>query len=53
MKGIGAFLGWLGLILIALKLTGHLDLSWWAVTAPMWGPAAFAIAIHAQHAEAA
>jgi hypothetical protein len=31
-------LGVLGLIFITLKLTGHIDWSWWWVTAPFWGP---------------
>jgi len=31
------FLSALTLIFITLKLTGHIDWSWWWVTAPMWG----------------
>ena len=27
----------LGIIFIVLKLTGHIDWSWWWVTAPLWG----------------
>lgn len=38
-SGIG-FLGLLGLLFIALKLTGKIAWSWWLVTAPLWGPAA-------------
>lgn len=34
--GIG-FLGLLGVAFIVLKLTGHIDWSWWWVTAPLWG----------------
>lgn len=30
-------------IFLALKLTGYIDWSWWAVTAPLWLP--FAILI--------
>ena len=35
-NGIG-FFGLLCLVLIVLKLTGFIDWSWWAVTAPLWG----------------
>ena len=35
--GIG-LLGCLFLIFLTLKLTGHIDWSWWWVTAPLWGP---------------
>lgn len=28
----------LGLLFIALKLTGLITWSWWFVTAPLWGP---------------
>ena len=34
--GIG-FFGLLGILFIALKLTGYIDWSWWWVTAPLWG----------------
>ena len=47
MRAARIVLGWLGIILIASKLTEHLDLSWWAVTAPMWVPAVFAVAVFA------
>uniref|UniRef100_A0AAU6W242 Uncharacterized protein n=1 Tax=Pseudomonas phage Touem01 TaxID=3138548 RepID=A0AAU6W242_9VIRU len=40
--GIG-ILGLLGLLFIGLKLTGYIDWSWWAVTAPFWG--GFAVAL--------
>lgn len=26
------------LVFLVLKLTGHIDWSWWWVTAPLWGP---------------
>lgn len=34
-SGIG-FVGLLALLFIALKLTGHIDWSWWWVLAPIW-----------------
>ena len=34
------FLSLLGLLFIALKLTGHIGWSWWWVLAPLWGPLA-------------
>ncbi len=34
------FLGILTLIFITLKLTGHIDWSWWWVLAPIWIPVA-------------
>ena len=34
--GIG-FFGLLGILFIALKLTGYIDWSWWWVPAPLWG----------------
>lgn len=43
-QGIGLF-GLLGLLFIALKLTGHIDWSWWWVLAPFWAPFAIAGAI--------
>ncbi len=30
-------LGLLGVLFVALKLTGVIDWSWWWVTAPFWG----------------
>ena len=42
--GVG-FLGMLGILFIGLKLTGHIDWSWWWVTLPLWG--AFAVIIAA------
>ena len=35
MKGIG-FSGLLTIVFIVLKLTGHIDWSWWLVLAPAW-----------------
>ena len=35
-SGIGV-LGLLGVVFVALKLTGFIDWSWWWVTAPFWG----------------
>lgn len=39
-SGIGffGFFGLLAIVFITLKLTGHLDRSWWAVTSPLWAP---------------
>jgi hypothetical protein len=34
--GIGVF-GLLGVLFVALKLTGVIDWSWWLVTLPFWG----------------
>ncbi len=34
--GIG-FFGLLAILLIGLKLTGYIDLSWFWVTMPIWG----------------
>jgi hypothetical protein len=31
----------LGLLFIGLKLTGHIDWSWWWVLAPLWIPGSF------------
>ena len=45
-NGIG-LLTVLFLIFLTLKLTGHIDWSWWWVTAPLWGGAAFVLALFA------
>ena len=29
--------GLLGVLFVGLKLTGHIDWSWWLVTLPFWG----------------
>lgn len=41
-SGIGV-LGLLGVVFVALKLTGYIDWSWWWVTAPFWGGFVLAI----------
>lgn len=41
----GSFMSMLFLIFLTLKLTNYIDWSWWAVTAPLWGPAAVAIGL--------
>lgn len=33
------------LLFLALKLTNTIDWSWWWITAPMWVPLAFVIAV--------
>jgi phosphoglycerol transferase MdoB-like AlkP superfamily enzyme len=43
-SGIG-FFGLLGVLFIALKLTHVINWSWWWVTIPLWGGAAFAIVV--------
>lgn len=40
--GVG-FSGFLALLFIALKLTGHITWSWWWVLAPLWISALIAI----------
>jgi len=42
--GVG-FFSLLTLLFIALKLTGHIDWSWWWVLAPLWGSVLLAIII--------
>lgn len=39
------FLPALALLLMALKLTGHIDWSWWWVWAPLWVPASIALGV--------
>lgn len=41
----GSLLGLLGIVFIILKLTGHIDWSWWWVTAPFWVPMALALLV--------
>lgn len=43
-EGIG-FFGLLFLIFLTLKLCNVIDWSWWWVSAPMWMPLAFAVAL--------
>lgn len=31
-------IGLLGILFVALKLTGYINWSWWLVTLPFWGP---------------
>ena len=42
--GIGV-IGLLGVVFVTLKLLGVIDWSWWWVTAPFWGGAAFVMAV--------
>ena len=42
--GIG-LLGLMFLILFTLKLLGKIEVSWWVVTAPLWGPLALVLLI--------
>ena len=41
----GSFMSMLFLIFLTLKLTNYIDWSWWAVTAPLWAPAALVLVI--------
>lgn len=41
--GGGVFLPLLTVLFIGLKLTGHIDWSWWWVLAPLWAPAALGV----------
>jgi hypothetical protein len=38
-------IGLLGVLFIALKLTGHINWSWWWVLAPFWIPFAIVLVI--------
>ena len=42
--GIG-FCGLLTIVFVALKLTGVIDWSWWAVTTPIWIPIVIVLTI--------
>ena len=42
--GIDVF-GLLGVAFVVLKLTGYIDWSWWYVTLPFWGGAAFVLGV--------
>lgn len=44
--GIG-FCGLLTVLFIGLKLTNHIDWSWWWVLAPLWIPIAIVILVFA------
>ena len=39
------FLYALALVFVTLKLTGFISWSWWWVTAPLWGGAAFVLSL--------
>lgn len=41
----GLFLQLLTVLFIGLKLTGHIDWSWWWVLAPLWAPFAIVFGI--------
>lgn len=41
----GGFLSLLTLIFITLKLTGHIDWSWWWVLSPVWIPLAIVMVL--------
>jgi hypothetical protein len=41
-SGIG-FTTLLFLLFLGLKLTGHIDWSWWWITSPLWIPLALAL----------
>jgi hypothetical protein len=40
-----SFCGLLTIVFITLKLTGHIDWSWWWVWSPMWLPFAIFLSI--------
>ncbi len=45
-KQVGpGLLGSLFLVLLVLKVLGFVTVSWWWVTAPLWGPIAFIAAL--------
>ncbi len=46
VRGLG-FLQILTLILITLKLTGHIEWSWWLVLGPLWMPVALLLLVAA------
>lgn len=39
------FMNALTLLLVCLKLTSHIDWSWWIILAPTWGPIAALVAL--------
>jgi uncharacterized protein (DUF983 family) len=43
-SGVG-FFGLLTILFVGLKLTGFIDWSWWAVTAPLWAPLLLVLAL--------
>jgi hypothetical protein len=40
-----SLLGAVFLVLFVLKLVGKISISWWLVTAPLWGPMALFVAL--------
>ena len=38
-------LGLMFIVFLTLKLTGHIDWSWWWITIPLWLPAAVGLSI--------
>lgn len=40
MNSVISFCGLLTILFIGLKLTNHIDWSWWWVVSPLWGPVA-------------
>lgn len=44
-SGSSIFLSLLTVLFIGLKLTGHIDWSWWWVLSPFWIPVALALAV--------
>lgn len=44
-NGGASLLTVLGVIFVVLKCVHVIDWSWWLVTAPFWGPVAFALVI--------
>ena len=43
--GGGIFLSLLTILFIGLKLTGHIDWSWWWVLSPIWVPIGLVLVI--------
>lgn len=46
MSGNVSGLWMLGLLFVGLKLTGHIDWSWWWVTLPYWGSLPIVIVLY-------
>ena len=44
-NGGAGTLGMLAILFIGLKLTGHIDWSWWVVLSPLWGGVIFLVAL--------
>ena len=45
VSGGGGVFTLLGILFVALKLTGYITWSWWYVTLPFWGGFALALAV--------